>query len=833
MNALASEVIKNFRQNMVSEPRKHGQRFLGLIKAYKRIMSFSQSVRKVAVCWCSIVAIPAVVYSQNSFVPSGGEYSVVGKLPGDQVYPGLNFTTNGGYIVWQDNWIDGNGLGVGAMRLNPDLTTTGNSIFPVNSLKADNQQNGHVSMLNNGGAAFAWQGGSHGLQHIYSRFLSPSNSWLTGDVLVNSVTNRYQSSPVIATLLNGNVVMAYSSANQASAGSMADVYFQMFTPQGNKVGSETLVNQFTPNNQRSPAIAALANGSFAIAWISEQERWTDASNGVPSVDVYARVFNSDGTPSSPNEFLVNVSTNICAGPDLAAAPDGGFMAVWMEKDMVVPANGWDIYCRRFSSSGVGGNVSRLNTQLYGDQYSPRINRAGTTYLAVWTSIDQDGSKEGVFGTYVNDDGTTSGNEFQVNTTTLGSQMHQAVGADGSGRFLVAWTGFTGGIAYGFDLFAQQYLNPSVAVTNGGSSGIFSTDPNANPNSVSNSPPVAQPGLPPTPPENPSSNPAITNTFNDVKGVYNGLVYDANDVSAADSGYITVATTASGGFTAKLQIAGKNYSFSGQFSASGTNVTQVGPWTVNLQLDLHGGYNISGQVSNGNLSASVLAYLAVYGKAKQAPLAGNYTMVVQAGNDTIGNGIGTVSVDTLGNVNCSVTLPDGTRLNEKTTLSQSGAWPLYGTLYKNGGVLIGWMQFTGAASDGFGGQSVWTKPSGMAAPYSGGLTNASTILGSQYKAPPMGYRSFGKSQLVLNGGGLSTPITNSVTWGYDNKVINLSANKLSVSLSTTTGLFKGTVVDPATKKSVSFQGVLYERGNVGLGFFPGANQSGGVNFAPNP
>src|SRR3954470_4621677 len=103
---------------MESETRKHGQRFRGLIKAYKRIMCFSQSVWKIVVCWCSVLALPAAVLAQNSFVNSGGEVAITGKLPGDQVHPQLDFKSGGGYIIWQDNVIDSKDLGIGAMRLN-------------------------------------------------------------------------------------------------------------------------------------------------------------------------------------------------------------------------------------------------------------------------------------------------------------------------------------------------------------------------------------------------------------------------------------------------------------------------------------------------------------------------------------------------------------------------------------------------------------------------------------------------------------------------------------------------------------------------------------------
>src|SRR5579871_1517249 len=118
---------------MVLEPRKHRQRFSGLIKAYKRIMSFSLSARKIVAGWCSMVAVPAVVFAQGSFLTSGPEYSITGgRLPGDQVHPCVSITTNGGYVTWQDNAIDGtNGLGIGAMRLENDLTSS-RIVFRVN-----------------------------------------------------------------------------------------------------------------------------------------------------------------------------------------------------------------------------------------------------------------------------------------------------------------------------------------------------------------------------------------------------------------------------------------------------------------------------------------------------------------------------------------------------------------------------------------------------------------------------------------------------------------------------------------------------------------------------
>jgi hypothetical protein len=83
-------------------------------------------------------------------------------------------------------------------------------------------------------------------------------------------------------------------------------------------------------------------------------------------------------------------------------------------------------------------------------------------LIVWTSLGQDGSREGVYGQFVHEDGSLVGGEFRVNTTTVSSQMQPAVASDGAQQFLVIWTSFTGN-PYSFDLFAQRYANVAAVL----------------------------------------------------------------------------------------------------------------------------------------------------------------------------------------------------------------------------------------------------------------------------------------------------------------------------------------------------------------------------------
>ena len=59
-------------------------------------------------------------------------------------------------------------------------------------------------------------------------------------------------------------------------------------------------------------------------------------------------------------------------------------------------------------------------------------------------------------------GTMAGGD-RVNTTTISQQMLPAVASDGAGRFLAVWTSYVGA-GYGFDLYAQRYINANLTLT---------------------------------------------------------------------------------------------------------------------------------------------------------------------------------------------------------------------------------------------------------------------------------------------------------------------------------------------------------------------------------
>ncbi|MBU6401716.1 MAG: fibronectin type III domain-containing protein [Verrucomicrobia bacterium] len=418
------------------------------------------------------------LFAQSSFVPEGGEYSPTGTLPGDQTFPDVSLSPTGGYVVWQDNVTDGDGLGISAQKLDSDLSGT-LSAFRVNQIGAGDQENPRVALLKNGGAAFVWQGGPYGFQHIYARFLNPDGTFATGDLLVNTYTNNQQITPAIAALPDGSAIVVWASDGED--GDKLGVYGQRLSATGQPLGGEFQVNQTTPLNQRSPAVAALANGDFVVTWISES--LAGVVNGLPpagmtpdfssghgaeiyAVDVFGRIYDPNGNPVT-DEFKANSQPKTCANPAVSGAADGGFAVTWSEyvgtvvTNGVTSTNGWDIAARCFDGqANPKADEFIVNNYTYGDQYSPRLNTVGATHLVAWTSLAQDGSREGVYGQLVTQDGKPVGPEFRVNTTTVSQQFQQAVGSDGSSRFLVAWSSFVGGVG-SFDIFAQRYAASSA------------------------------------------------------------------------------------------------------------------------------------------------------------------------------------------------------------------------------------------------------------------------------------------------------------------------------------------------------------------------------------
>lgn len=347
----------------------------------------------------------------------------------------------------------------------------------------------------------------------------------------------------------------------------------------------------------------------------------------------------------------------------------------------------------------------------------------------------------------------------------------------------------------------------------------------------------------TPESNTTYTAVFANPFTPLVGSYSGLYSDTN----IHSGSINLALTDRRTFTGKLSLAGKRYSFSGQFGLTGEASVTVSAGggnnslTLSLQLDMApNGDMISGTVSNGAWLAAIQTLRAGF-NAKSHPAtnySGAYTIVFpgspSGSGQPEGNGYGTMKIDSSGKVTLMGALGDATPYTASVRLSANGEFPIGLSLYGNKGTLLGWLLFTNQAASDLGGDLSWLKPAMASSKlFPGGFTNIDQVcVGSRYQRPLPQNRALDITNGVVtfSGGSLSEPFTNSVTLGSNNKVANLSTtNKLTLSIASLTGAFNGNVRAPGSTKSIPFKGVLLQKQNAAFGVFSGANQTGSVTL----
>ena len=331
-----------------------------------------------------------------------------------------------------------------------------------------------------------------------------------------------------------------------------------------------------------------------------------------------------------------------------------------------------------------------------------------------------------------------------------------------------------------------------------------------------------------------------------EGTYGGLFSDeTNGVSPQSCGFFTFTTTAKNSYSGGLQLGGTKYTLSGQFDGSGRasrTITRHGlpPLTLVLRLDLLSDAEwVSGTVGDGTWTAELYGGRAPFSaKTNVAPQAGSYTLVIPgtygSTNEPAGDSCGTVMVNTVGAVSLQLALADGTKLSPSASLLNSGLWPLYASLYSGQGVLFGWLAFTNASD--LGGSVAWIKPVAKSGYYKAGFSLTAPALGVPYIPPGHGTNVLGLTfttnlALTLTGGGLTEGITNQIALAANDRATTVSGPRLSLSFTPSTGAFNGSVVNPATSKAVSFNGVVLQDELGGSGFFIGTSGSGEVRLGP--
>jgi hypothetical protein len=196
-------------------------------------------------------------------------------------------------------------------------------------------------------------------------------------------------------------------------------------------GQEFQVNNYMEHNQWEPSIASLKNGDFVVCWNSDEQDgyWSG---------VFGQLFNKCCIKKG-DEFQINTYTTYHQqNPSVTTLTENKFVVCWTSYQQDGSEDG--IFGQLFEDVGNKiGNEFQVNTYTQDNQSLPKISGLMDGEFAVcWIDAKRDGSSYGIFGQIFNADGSKKGDEFQVNTTTMFTQFNPSIASLSNGGFIISW-----------------------------------------------------------------------------------------------------------------------------------------------------------------------------------------------------------------------------------------------------------------------------------------------------------------------------------------------------------------------------------------------------------
>jgi WD40 repeat protein len=339
---------------------------------------------------------------------------------------------------------------------------------------------------------------------------------------------------------------------------------------------------------------------------------------------------------------------------------------------------------------------------------------------------------------------------------------------------------------------------------------------------------------------------VPNPFAERKGTYVGLIQPVSP-NNEQTGFIKITTTRKGTFSGKVTLGGKNYSTHGAFDGNGsfTGGHSRSGLSINLLLHLDDDSDqITGSISDDVFTSQLTADRLVHSKTDPASEAGKYTILIPANTNERdapqGNSFGILKVDASGKTRVAGSLADGTKFSQSAGISKNGTWPFYAPLYKHAGSISGEITFRDqpGVSDLDGTVDWFRPPMANAKIFPDGFSTETALLGSTYvraSGQPVLSVIPGEQNVLINlgEGDLDSELQKAATLENNNKIVVPDSNdeKLSVSVSASSGSLHGSFLHPVTGRKTRHSGVVFQKQNLAEGYFIGPDQSGFVSVVP--
>jgi hypothetical protein len=251
-------------------------------------------------------------------------------------------------------------------------------------------------------------------QGIFGQRFNASGAKIGGQFQVNTTYNGDQFSPSVAVAPDGHFLVAWEGP-----GTSIDVWGQLFTQNGVKIGTEFILSTTVSGSQRYPEVQFYPDGTFVAGHVSAGQ-------------TVLQRFDSEGK-NLGLETRISSGTGDVIMDGLCVRPDNTLLMTW--------TSGQDVYAQIFDTNLQPiGTQTRLNAYLTGNQQycNARVDAAGTI-IAVWESHGQDGSGIGIYGRRFDKNLVPLGGEFVITTNTIGNQFEPQIAVAPNGRFFIVWS----------------------------------------------------------------------------------------------------------------------------------------------------------------------------------------------------------------------------------------------------------------------------------------------------------------------------------------------------------------------------------------------------------
>jgi hypothetical protein len=126
----------------------------------------------------------------------------------------------------------------------------------------------------------------------------------------------------------GFVVVWQSDGSLGSDNDDWSIQGQRYDSAGTALGGEFQANTYTTDSQTEPAVAVDANGDFAVVWESSGSSGSDSSASSVQGQRYDSAGTALGEEFQVNTYTTDRQGGFFVGPAVAAVEDGSFVVAW-------------------------------------------------------------------------------------------------------------------------------------------------------------------------------------------------------------------------------------------------------------------------------------------------------------------------------------------------------------------------------------------------------------------------------------------------------------------------------------------------------------------------